>query len=88
MLPNVVIFIVHSANEPFSGSSVQSSRITYVFVPPKFITERWLLDGEEGLSKHIQTTMMPLQHVRTLRKYFEEDRKRTVTDTKLKVYRH
>ncbi|VDO79824.1 unnamed protein product [Heligmosomoides polygyrus] len=67
------------------GSSVQSSRITYVFVPPKFITERWLLDGEEGLSKHIQTTMMPLQHVRTLRKYFEEDRKRTVTDTKLKV---
>ncbi|XGW08139.1 hypothetical protein V3C99_010893 [Haemonchus contortus] len=67
------------------GSSVQYNRLTYVFMPPKFVADRWMSDGEEGLSKHIQSTMIPLQHVRSLRKQFEDDRKRIVTDTKFKV---
>ncbi|KAK6030693.1 mbt repeat protein, partial [Ostertagia ostertagi] len=69
----------------FSGSSLQYNRLTYVFMPPKFVADRWLSDGEEALSKHIQSTMIPLQHVRTLRKHFEDDRKRMITDTKFKV---
>ncbi|KAK5980726.1 hypothetical protein GCK32_006929 [Trichostrongylus colubriformis] len=68
-----------------SGSSVQYNRLTYVYMPPKFVADRWLSDGEEGLSKHIQSTMIPLQHARSLRRQFEDDRKRMLTDTKFKV---
>ncbi|VDM73303.1 unnamed protein product [Strongylus vulgaris] len=54
-------------------------------MPPKFIADRWTAEGEEAVAKHIQATMIPLQHVRTLRRQFEQDRKRIICEPVFKV---
>lgn len=64
---------------------MQTSKLTYTYIPPKFIADRWTAEGEDSVAKHIQSTMIPLQHVRTLRRQFEQDRKRIITEPVFKV---
>lgn len=78
---NIGSKILHSVGY---GSSILD-RLTYMYIPPRFIADRWKENGVESVAKNIQSTMMPLQHVRTLRRHFEEDRERVVTESVFKV---
>ncbi|EYC15533.1 hypothetical protein Y032_0036g3196 [Ancylostoma ceylanicum] len=79
---NIGSRILHSVGY---GGTMQTSKLTYTYIPPKFIADRWTADGEDSVAKHIQSTMIPLQHVRTLRRQFEQDRKRIITEPVFKV---
>ncbi|KIH51187.1 mbt repeat protein [Ancylostoma duodenale] len=79
---NIGSRILHSVGY---GGTMQTSRLTYTYIPPKFIADRWTAEGEDSVAKHIQSTMIPLQHVRTLRRQFEQDRKRIITEPVFKV---
>ncbi|EPB70360.1 mbt repeat protein [Ancylostoma ceylanicum] len=57
---NIGSRILHSVGY---GGTMQTSKLTYTYIPPKFIADRWTADGEDSVAKHIQSTMIPLQHV-------------------------
>ncbi|KAJ1367616.1 MBT domain-containing protein 1 [Parelaphostrongylus tenuis] len=79
---NIGSNVLHSVGY---GSITQGNKQAYAYIPPRFIADRWKEDGVDSVAKHIQSTMMPLQYVRTLRKHFEEDRKRVITEYVFKV---
>ncbi|WKX97434.1 hypothetical protein Q1695_013242 [Nippostrongylus brasiliensis] len=79
---NIGSKVLHSVGY---GTATHRGKTTYVFMPPKFIADRWTAEGEKQLPLHISSALMPLQHVRSLRKNFEDDRKRLILDTKFKV---